>query len=818
MRAAMAGLVLVSAAGLEAQQGRKVEIEYRSGASEQKHEPGADLRYIVLDSLVEVRSGDLRVRAQRAVIEVDHDEWLAAERAISASASLPRRGAIAPLRQSTETLARVARRSGDLTAKLPPGRERIALVVRALWAEGDVVFEEKRIKHLRCKKLWMSFLSDRAVMDGVELRLPVGTRLSPGKAAFVLKSRRVVQQSDRLIARDARVSTCDAGDSHYEIFSQRFTLVQRNEVYEFVGEGNELRLEGLPSVALPDYRFYSDQENWLPIKSVAMGRSEERGIFGLVEFGGRWNDLGQSLVDLLSSMEVRFRGEWRLKTGYYEKRGFPFQGRLDYGIGDFFEGRTDAFYLNDSGFDRRSVRNELDGAPITERKRRWFRSRNRLKLGEHTRVDAEAFLAGDSAAYAEFQAGDLKSDELPETSLHLRHAVDNLRLAALARVNAVDFVYDETARLTDRFASERPVARADLFSQPLGEIADAWPIVLDAGLSLGQLRNQYDDRSALRASESAFRADLELELGAPIVFGGFALRPYVATRQTSYDETIAGGSEHRSALEVGIEVGTRFVRAFDYENEVLDIRGLRHEIRPDLRLTHRFQVDEDPSTLYQFDEVDRVRELSALDLGLLNRVTTRRKDARGETVAQDVLWFDLTQRLYLDADRDNAGDDLGLFAWEIVFRPGPGWFPLPNTRLLFEGERDWNRNEFRTRNVGIAAGPSGGPTFAAEWRSGADGDGTGSLYATAFVMRRWTLVSGLIWDFDRDELNSTSITLVRNDHDWLWVFGFSRSELTDDVSFVFRFIPTLGGLIQLPQQRYVAGDPAFGILRAVKGF
>lgn len=782
-----------------------------------------DFTYWLVTDL-DFKSGDMRVRSNRAVLVFDTDEVPTLDRPRRKNERLPRREAIAPVSQRDILARRLRRRlesrsealantAGSSRAEptVPPGKGRLALLVRALFAQGDVVFEQGGIHNLRCRKLFLSLVSDRGTMEDVEVRLPVGTPYAPEKSSFVMRCPLLLQQGNRLVARNARLSTCEAGEAHFAMHSDRLTVVLRPEVTEFLGQGNTLEFQGLPGLPLPDYRYYSDQENWIPLKSVSVGVSDDRGEFALATLGGRWNDVGQSIVNLFGAPAQPFRGEWWLRSGHTRRRGIPVEGGLSYAVPGVFNGNFETFFLRDLANDRRSVQKLLDGTPIDAERRVFVRSSNRIPVDANTRVDIQAFWAGDPAAYSEFRDLVLKSSEQPETIVHVRHAKENRRISAIGRVNIANFAYNELATLTEKFRSERPYVRADLFAQPLFEVVEDMPVVLTASLGGGRLRNQFDRYAANARTEASWRADLELDLSLPTSFGFFALQPFFTLRQTYYSDRPGDtGADWRTAFETGALVSTRLARSYDFDNEALGIRGLYHEMRPEVRAFHRFRVDGSPTDYFQFDPIDALDELSAVDFTLLNRLQTRRKSPTGDSYADDVVFLDLVQRVFPNASRDNGGDHLGLFAWELIVRPGRGALPVPNLRFLFEGERDWNQDDFRTRNIGIAAGPNE-LNAAAEWRSGRDGDGEGSFYVQTQMFGRWTATAGLIYDFRRDDLTSTYLNLQRRDHDWTWVVALSRNENTNDTNFTFRFVPTFGGLLQPYRARYIGGDPAFGV-------
>ncbi|MCA8969189.1 MAG: hypothetical protein KDC95_05375 [Planctomycetes bacterium] len=778
-----------------------------------------DFDYHVYSGGVEFTSGDLRVRADRLVLVVDRDEERNLIEVITDDPALPHRESKPPLSQSEMLASSLRRRVRDrlgsgIDTRVPPGRDRFAPLTRGLLAEGDVVFDKAGVRAVQCSRLWLSLASDRATMEDVVVRLPARLGIAGSGVSLVLRAPRIVQQGATIVARNASLTTCDAGEAHFDMRSERLVITKREgDVYEVLGQGNALKVGILPSLPLPDYRWFSDQDNWIPLQGVSAGSSNIRGEFVFARFGGRFNDLGQHVVDFFGGASQPFRGEWTLRTGYTRKRGIPVEPRLSYRVPEVFDGWIQGFWLDDkTKVDRLSVPTYVDGSPILDRKRSFVRSRNRIWMGEGRRIDVEAFGASDPGAYAEFAPNQLKTMEVPESSIEFRDRTDNRLLTLTGRMDLAGIAYDDRARLTDRFRSERPYLRASLFSQPLFDIAEDVPLVVDANIGAGFLKNQFSDRSTIARSERAFRADFDLEVSTPMTLGDFAVRPWFGARETAYSE-LDGSSRAaaRTSLAAGVNVDTRLSRHFDYASDAFGIDGLWHDVRPNVSVFHRFDVDREPGDYVQFDEVDALDEHAAIDVGVFQRVLTRRKDSEGRSRYDDLVWLDLTQRFHPISGRDNDGHHLGIFAWELIVTPGRGWLPLPNTRVLFEGERDWVRGDYKTRNIGLATTFENQLTAAAEWRTGRDDSGTGSARVSFPAWERWLVTGAIVYNFERTGLDSSTVQLVRQDHDYDWIFTMTKNELTNDSSFTIRFRPTFGGLIRRPGYSYPAGSPAFGV-------
>ncbi len=753
---------------------------------------------------------ELKISADQAVLTLDRDEYQEMIAGLQKKMGPPKRGMLPPVDQKSFLDAAILRKLqamgiGATGAKLeitdaPVPTHRLLRLAKGIFAAGHVVVEQGGVHIFRARSFTLSLDSDRMSFTDLTIRLPRGKPPMEGQNPFILRCDQAVEQGRRLVARKAVLTTCVAGKPHFDISSEKLVVFLHKDMTEFQGLGNSLSISGLPALPLPNYHYYSNQETWVPLKGFRAGVTDRWGEFVFPVFGGRWNDLGQAAIRLIGEGKGRFEGEWRLRTGWSRKRGSPLDGTLTYRYGDLWRGELNAFYLDDQGQDRRAMKRQLDGTPIRPGDRGFIRTKNRIQLNQNLRLDLKAFQASDPAAYVEFRASSLHEEELPETSFDLRYSKHNLLARLTGRENLQDFSYDDASRLTPKFLSERPFGRFELFSQPLVQIGENVPLVLDVSAGTGFFRNRFDDHATNTPVEQAFRVDAELELSSPFVFGEFAFRPYGIARDTWYSDGPSGRASNRKIFEVGMTISTRFEREFGVESALFRLHGLRHEIIPEVRVFNRFLVDRTPGSYFQFDEIDALDERSALDVGVLQRLMTT--DAKGKP--HEWMWLDLTQRFHPNSHRDNGGDRLGIFAFEWIFRPSR------TLRFLVEGERDWDKGDFKTRNIGMAVEPIQGWSLAGEWRSGLDRDGEGSFTTGVQFWQRWSVNYGTIYDFDQSRFRTSSVSLVRRDHDWSLVFRFDKDQIVGDTRFFIQFLPNFLG-IGANGPNYIAGDPAFGV-------
>lgn len=768
-----------------------------------------DDREIILTGGVKLRHEASRaeLRAESAVIVVDRDSFVDLVRRTRSRTGLPRRGAPwpRPRRPRPEDVLR-ARLRGLLAATgrpgSPPGAERRRLevpfgLVRHVYLEGDVTLVRGDTVVLHAKSLFFSAEEDRLAAHDFLLRL-----LAPGQdgepMTVVLRGARIVREERRIVGRDLSLTTCTAGEPHFEVIAGEAEIIERRNRFEVRTRSSCLAVSGVRILPLLDLTFFTGEQTDIPVRSVSLGNSSREGVKARVELGSSWNDLGGPIHHFLTGRPAEeFTGDWSLRTGYIQERGQPVEGRLAYRGGDLYFGRTSLFWLDDRGRDIREIRNRLDASPITNRNRNLVATENRIFLGANTNLDLTLFHASDAGVYSEFFPAEYRTRELPETSAHLRSAAGNRVFTATARVNTTGFAYADDRSLAPRFVEELPLLTFDVFSQPLAELPLGGALLLTSSSTAGYLRHDDDRTAGPLPADATFRIDQELELSAPFLAGPIGVRPFVSGRVTYYDRTLSRRSRARTALAMGVRAGTWLGRTWRW-GEGAQTQAVRHVISPYLTVLDRFLVDDRPGGLPRFDEVDVLDERFEVRIGVLNRLLHR---PRPEAPVTRAVWLDLAQTFFPTADRDNAGDTLGLFEYELIVRPST-WVPVPGLQLVVEGEHDWNLGDERTFNTELAMGPVLGLNWFVDYRTDRAVDGAIGYGASTRFLGRWQLLGAGQYDLERKEVLSYTVQVARYDHDWRIWLGMTFDVVDDSQTVFFAFEPTLGGLILPREVRY----------------
>lgn len=702
------------------------------------------------------------------------------------------------------TLTAVGQAPGDKAKDTALSNEALRLF-RYLYCEGDIVLVQNGVEVLRCDRLWISPIDDRIVVENVEIRYL--TTKKTGQQELVVRGPRLVKQGPRWVGKDLTLTTCTASKPHAALHVAEAEIIERVGEFEVVSRGQTIQAGGIDFLPVPDARIFTGSQSEFPIKSVSGGYSGQLGAqFGVV-FGLPWNQTGGALHNWITGRPAgEFRGEWELGVGWIQRRGFPLEAGLTYGVDGLYEGRTEAFYIDDSGPNIREIQTTIDGDRIDDTHRSVVRTANRVHFGENTHLDLQAFYATDPGVYSEFFIGPYRQDELPETSAYLHHADGNHLLTLGTRFNINDFSYRDDRFLAQRFVEELPVMTYQWLAEPIAETPWDTPIVLDMETQLGQRRSDWDDRAGVRVSDRTFRADQHVELSAPFRVGAFNIRPYVSGRGTFYDNTPSGDSEERIALEGGVQIGTRISRTWSWLDDEGERDGLRHVIAPRLTYRNRYHVDDRPGSLFQFDNVNRRRlnQLGYDTIDLLGERELVRFEVRnlfqkmvenedGVRQPRDFVFVDVAQDVLPNADRDNNGDTLGLFFYDVLLRPNVEWLPFDDFALAWYGDIDWKRG-MQTLDTELTFGKVLGLNWAFEYREDRLFDGVLGVGASTEFFDRWSVFGLAQRDLSTDEFLAYQFGLSRRDHDWVIGLTAVYNPFGDEVTFRLDFQPTFGGM------------------------
>jgi len=686
---------------------------------------------------------------------------------------------------------------------------------RYLYCEGDIIVVQQGVEVLRCDRMWISPIDDRIVVENAELRYITGAQ------TLVVRGPRLVKQGGRWIGSDLVLTNCTAAVPHAALAVKEAEIIERPGEFEVISRGQTLQIGGTNILPLPDAHIFTGSQSEFPIKRLTAGYQNATGMQAGVLLGLPWNTTGGALHNWLTGRPAdEFRGEWEFGVGWIEARGVPIEGAVEYKVDGLYEGRTEAYFLDDSGINLREITTNIvgidgiDGSPVGNGQRSVFRSENRFylsgdKSGQNTHVDLVAFHASDAGAYTEFFPGPYRFDEVPETSTYLHHADGNHLLTVGTRFNLNDFSYRDDRYLATRFVEELPVMTYQWLAQPIAETPWETPIVVDVETQIGQRRSAYDDLAGIRTSDRSLRVDQHIEFSTPFQFGDFNFRPYVSGRGTFYDQTRAdltfdGGSEERIALEGGFQIGTRLSQTWKWLDEDGKQDGIRHVIAPRLTYRNRYHVDDQPTSFLQYDDVNATR-LSQLGYDSIDLLSEREfvrfevrnliqkmEDTPAGRQPRDFIFLDIAQDLLPNSGRDNRGEPLGLFFYDVLLRPNIDWLPFENFALGTFGDIDWARG-MQTFDAEVQFGKVLGFDWSVDYREDTSVDGAIAVAARTQLYERWDVFGMAQRDLEQDEWLAYIFGLRRNDHDWSISMTAIYNPFINETTFRIEFQPRFGG-------------------------
>ncbi|MEZ6036906.1 MAG: LPS assembly protein LptD [Planctomycetota bacterium] len=810
-------------------------------------------------AILRVHKLGLEIRCQNALVLSDAEEVRAAV-PTEQSSGLPRRGLTTPparrrltVEQVRERLDRSMRAIGRAGTSSPAPESTLDLF-RYLYCEGGVVVIRDGVEVMRCERLWISPIDDRIVVEQAELRYATGG--GPAAQTLVVRGPRLVKQGPRWIGEDLLLTTCTAGEPHLALAVREAEIIERDGEFEVRARGQQLQLGGTNVLPVPDARFFTGSQSDNPIRSVTGGYSNILGWQAGVVLGLPNNATGGAVHEFLTGRPAHeFRGDWELGLGWIQERGFPLDGALTYGAEGVYQGRTEVFYLDDNLTDsrgrptnQREIRRDYDGDLITATQRQAIRSQNRLFLDKDSHFDLVLNWFSDPAVYPEFFGGEYRTEEVPETSTYLHHADGNSLVTLGTRFNLSDFSYRADRALSQRFVEELPVFTYQRLAQPIATLPWQSPLVLDFETEIGQRRSDYDDTADLRflaadrpRSDRSLRIDQLVELSAPFQWGFVSVRPYVSGRGTFYDQTVDGTDELRGAFEGGVQFATRMSRTWRWSDGEQQ-HAVRHVIAPRVTYRNRFRVDDRPGEFFQYDDPyaaptdDPARVGEALNARVLSRLEQLgyyRVDALSErefvrfelrnllqqndsqdglTTPREFLLLDLAQDLFPDSGRDNGGETLGLFYFDLLVQPKLEVGTFNRLTFAVYGDNDW-RNGLQTFDTEVQFGRVLGCNWALEYREDAITKGAVGVGVSTQLLDRWAVFARSQRDLQDDRWLRHSFGLRRDDHDWSIQISASYSPFRGNTVYRIDFLPHFGGGAAARSNRFdgaVEDDVGYG--------
>ena len=124
------------------------------------------------------------------------------------------------------------------------------------------------------------------------------------------------------------------------------------------------------------------------------------------------------------------------------------------------------------------------------------------------------------------------------------------------------------------------------------------------------------------------RFDSNNDISHPFKVGFISFNPHAGGEETYYSRTAVGGYDNivRGIFRTSLDMSTKFYKVFDVDTNFagMDIHGLRHVITPTITYFYQARPTVPTAKLNQFDAIDNMYEIHQLQMGLENKLQTKR--------------------------------------------------------------------------------------------------------------------------------------------------------------------------------------------------
>ena len=718
-------------------------------------------------------------------------------------------------------------------AKEKDGRDRSipADLVREIYVEGTVYFSSLEQRVLRGERLYLDLTTGRAlVSNGQLLTSQAGFHGQP--LALSVKAEWFRREATgRFVADRALYSTCTFAAPHIHFQSEQAWLEDTPYGMGLDAYGSTFKVGETAVLYSPRTILDPETMDMIPFRGARIGTSSQFGFFVQSKWGQGFHVLGEDFNEAVYGERLPFRGSWEVRIDQMRKRGLAFGPELEWETFEKYKGKLRTYFLSDEEQD--SI--FYPGVLLRGDERRFVQLQNRIHLDKEWSLDAELFEASDPGFYPEFFRKEFYQDKEPESDLYLRWARDNQAATALLShpinrfepVPATGFgasgsappALKEALPELQHFWIDQP-----LFALPLpGGVGDRGNrplhVYYTERSSAGYLKRHPSadidfapgTLSLLPAElEESGRFDTAHELRAPFHAGPFVLTPFIAERGTFYSQDVNDDPAARLVNEAGLRASTHL------EKQVSE--RLLHLVDPSVLYDNIYAASKEPAELIQFDETEAVTKSDRVVFSLRNRLVDipplRRPDSDKPA---ELSWgpladLDLKLPLFVDADRDNAGERYGDLETDFLFQTRIEGGPLRGlggrVEVFSAVEEPWIQlHRMNFADIGIWSNPSDSLTVFATHRRLRNlqggtlvnaGIGGGFLYRMG---EKWHLLAAEVYDLETRETTSYALSLRRSGHDFVFDAGIAFNAITNDKSFSFNFQPR----VLLERGRAIAG-------------
>ncbi len=701
-----------------------------------------------------------------------------------------------------------------------------------LYLEGNIVFQQGN-RVIYADRMYYNVSSEYGMVLSAEVLTPV-----PQYAGLMRLKADVIQQQDRqhMIAYGAAVTSSRMGVPTYWLQSDEVVLTDERSDADLGGltgatpdgptklraraKNNFVYVGGIPVLYWPTFSTDLADANYY-ITGASIGNDSIFGFQASVDW-----DLLQII-----GWDAAPGSKLRLSTGYLSERGPSVGLRYQYDrlVWPFYipgTGSSDAWFVQDDGVDQIGI--DRNGLTPERKTRGRILSRHRFVLAPNVEATMETGWISDRNFLEQYFENEWEQEKDFATALRLRAYRGNAQwdIRGQARVN--DF-FTETEWLP---RADHYILGQDLLGERLtyhahtsvgyGHQRVATTPTDPADAAKFQLLDWESDSEGLRVATRQ-------ELSMPFSLGAFKLDPFISGEVAHWNEDINQDDLTRLTGQAGLRASLPMWKVYpNIENRLLDLRGIAHKATFDaeffyadsnqnLDLLPLYDSLDDNSQEHfrrrmifntfggalpeRFDErnfafrngmqrwvtaasTEIVDDLTQLRMGVNQRWQTKRGLPGRERIV-DLVSFDIDWTYFVDADRDNFGEDIGVVNYDFRYHVGD------RLTLLSDGYVDVFSQGLRMFSAGAQISrPGSGHAYLG--MMSIEGPISANIingYTEYRMNEKWILSTGAAFDFGETGSIGQNIALTRIGESALLKLGVNVDHGRDNVSFNFAFEP-----------------------------
>ncbi|MEZ6052470.1 MAG: hypothetical protein R3B91_12440 [Planctomycetaceae bacterium] len=565
----------------------------------------------------------------------------------------------------------------------------------------------------------------------------------------------------------------------------------------------------------------------IPLRDLQFGQDR---IFG-TQIRTEWN------LEALFGLNLPPNTDASLLLDYLSDRGPAIGGKANYegvteifGIPTMYDGIADTYYIYDEGTDNLGLMRRNLPVPDNNRGRAMWR--NRLRFPSNIWVKSEIGYISDRNFLEQYFEQEWDQGKDNETLLEVGQQIDNLTISGLARKRLNDF-----SNQTDWLREDLTILSEPLFGDLLtwsshssvgyGRIEPAQPPFNPAVDTFTPLP-YYTNSDGLVAMTRH-------ELVLPLDFGPLNVDPYLMGEAAHWGDAINGDDLSRLYGTAGVRASILFWKPMPWvQSRMFGLNGLAHKMVFDADYSIS-DATQDHTLIPQYNEFDdnaqeRFRErfltlefggvlpptfeermyairsgagqsvtspyhelvddLHVLRLGWRHRLQTK-VGPPDRLRIKDWMTLDLDVSYFPDPNRDNFGEDFGLFSTRYAWYVGERTTLLANSMVDFfdVGQNIWN--------VGVLSQRSMRGSVYLGFRQVEGGPIESQIVTASYsyaMSPKWVSSLGTAYDVAEGQDRGQSIVISRIGGDFIIHLGANYDRSKDNAGIAISIEPRLGHL------------------------